>query len=312
MSDLFSNLRNGDKRSLSKAITLIESSKKEDQVKAEKLIEKILPLSGKSLRIGISGVPGVGKSTFIESFGQFLISQGKKIAVLAVDPSSPEKGGSIMGDKTRMEELSREENAFIRPTPSKGELGGVAKKTKETMLLCEASGFEIILVETVGVGQSEIEVANMVDCFLVLLLPNAGDELQGIKRGILELVDIIAINKADKDNIHPAGIAKSQYESALHLFSRKDGWLPPVVLCSALENSGILDVWEKIQLFVKSIDIKEKRQLQNKKWMKNILSSLIDQKIKNQSFVTEIENKVNTKSLSPFQAAKEIANRILK
>ena len=210
-------IRNGDRRTLSKAITLIESSLPEDQKAARKLLEAVLPHTGNAVRLGITGVPGVGKSTFIEAFGMYLIEQGLTLAVLAVDPSSSRTGGSIMADKTRMELLSSQPNAFIRPSPSGGTLGGVAGKTREAMLICEAAGYDVIIVETVGVGQSETTVASMVDFFLVLMLAGAGDELQGIKKGVLEIADAVVINKADKDNTKKAERARKEYENALHL-----------------------------------------------------------------------------------------------
>ena len=236
----------GDRRSLAKAITLVESTLSNDREKSQQLLERILPYSGNSMRIGITGIPGVGKSTFIETFGLFLLGLGKKVAVLAVDPSSPIAGGSILGDKTRMEYLSRESNAYIRPSPSGGALGGVAHKTRETMLLCEAAGYDVILVETVGVGQSEYEVAGMVDFFLVLMLPNAGDELQGIKKGILELADSIVINKADGVSLNMAQQTKRHYLNAFQLVQHGAFWQPKVVTCSALENENIADVWDML------------------------------------------------------------------
>ena len=233
----FKKFISGDRRSLAKAITLIESSRPEDNTQAQHFLEKILPHTGKSLRVGITGVPGVGKSTFIESFGLFLINKGFKVAVLAIDPSSPISGGSILGDKTRMEQLSQNENAFIRPSPSLGFLGGVAQKTRETILLCEAADFDYVLVETVGVGQSEYEVADMVDFFMVLMLPNAGDELQGIKKGILELADCVVINKADGDILPQAERTLAQYTSAMELMKHDPHWKAQVLKCSALEKT---------------------------------------------------------------------------
>jgi LAO/AO transport system kinase len=229
----------GDRRSLAKAITLIESSRPEDNKAAQTLLEKLLPHSGKSLRLGITGVPGVGKSTFIESFGLFLINKGHKVAVLAVDPSSPISGGSILGDKTRMEVLSQNENAFIRPSPSLGFLGGVAQKTRESILLCEAAGFDFVIVETVGVGQSEFDLADMVDFFLVLMLPNAGDELQGMKKGILELADAVIINKADGNFLPQANQTMAQYSSAMELMRHDPHWKTQVLQCSALEKKNL-------------------------------------------------------------------------
>jgi len=233
---------------LSKAITLVESSLPQHQKIAQEIIEHCLPYSGNSIRIGITGVPGVGKSTFIESLGKYLTNKNRKLAVLAIDPSSEKTKGSILGDKTRMEELSIDENAYIRPSPSAGSLGGVARKTKEIIVLCEAAGFDTIIVETVGVGQSETAVHSMVDFFLLLMLAGAGDELQGIKRGIMEMADAIVINKADGDNLQKAKMAKQEYANALHLFPPADsGWTPKVETCSARDKSGIKEVWKVIE-----------------------------------------------------------------
>ena len=247
VEEFLEGILSGNRMILSRAITLIESTNPEHFDKAQEIIEKALPYSGKSVRIGITGVPGVGKSTFIESLGKHITGQGKKLAVLAIDPSSERSKGSILGDKTRMEELSTDPNAFIRPSPSGLTLGGVARKTKETIVLCEAAGFDVILVETVGVGQSETVVKNMVDFFLLLMLSGAGDELQGIKRGIMEMADAIVINKADGDNIKKAELAKAQYQSALHLFPLPESkWEVSVKTCSALEKRAIDEVWNII------------------------------------------------------------------
>lgn len=232
---------------LSKAITLIESSLPAHQMMAQEIIEKCLPYAGKSFRLGITGVPGVGKSTFIEAFGMYLISKGKRIAVLAIDPSSQRTKGSILGDKTRMEDLANHKNAYIRPSSSTGSLGGVARKTKESIILCEAAGFDLIFVETVGVGQSETAVASMVDFFLLLMLAGAGDELQGIKRGIMEMADAILINKAEGDNLKKAQLARVQYANALHLFPPSaSGWIPKVETCSAIQKEGMEQTWQLI------------------------------------------------------------------
>jgi len=240
----------GDIPLLSKAVTLVESSKKEHQLLAQEIIKQCLPYSGKSIRVGITGVPGVGKSTFIEALGSYITSTGGKLAVLAIDPSSERSKGSILGDKTRMEELAGDKNAYIRPSPSAGSLGGVARKTRETIILCEAAGFDHIFIETVGVGQSETAVHSMTDFFLLLMLAGAGDELQGIKRGIMEMADMIAINKADGNNIEKAEMARVQYKNAIHLFPPKDsGWDPGVLTCSAYQKTGIKELWDQIEKF---------------------------------------------------------------
>jgi LAO/AO transport system kinase len=245
--DLITGIRSGNRRMLAKAITLVESALPEHQAKAQEILDAVLPLSGNAVRLGISGVPGVGKSTFIESLGMMLIAEGKRVAVLAVDPSSSRSGGSILADKTRMEKLSVEPNAFIRPSPSGGTLGGVARKTRETLLICEAAGFDVVIVETVGVGQSEVTVASMVDFFLVLMLAGAGDEIQGIKKGILEMADAIAINKADGDNLEKADLARKDYQNALNLLMPNSAvWTPPVLTCSAIEMRGIDTIWETV------------------------------------------------------------------
>lgn len=241
----------GDRVMLSRAITLIESSKAEHQEMAQKLIEKCLPMSGNSIRIGITGVPGAGKSTLIETFGNYLTDLGKKVAVLAIDPSSQISKGSILGDKTRMEKLSANPAAFIRPSPSEGTLGGVARKTRESMILCEAAGFDIIIIETVGVGQSETAARSMVDFFLLLQIAGAGDELQGIKRGIMEMADAIFVNKAEGDNLKLAKIAAMEIKNALHLMPKsQSGWTTEVGLCSAIEKTGISDIWKTVLDYV--------------------------------------------------------------
>ncbi len=272
ISHIAEGVRSGNIRSLAKAITLIESRNPDHSRAATTLLDELLPDSGKSIRIGISGVPGVGKSTLIEALGMMLIEQGQRIAILAVDPTSQLSGGSILGDKTRMELLSREKNAFIRPSPSGDTLGGVARKTRETMLLCEAAGYDVIIVETVGVGQSEITVASMVDFFLLLQLSNAGDELQGIKKGVMEIADAILINKAEGENRPSAELARQQYENALHLLKPKSkNWQVPALLCSALHNEGIREAWQTINEFTdrlkQSGEFDEKRRLQAHDWM---------------------------------------------
>jgi len=261
-----------NRRLVAKTITLVESSLVSHQEMAKAIIDALLPYAGQAVRIGITGVPGVGKSTYIESFGLQLVKQGHRVAVLAVDPSSSKSGGSIMGDKTRMEKLSLEQQAFIRPSPTGGTLGGVARRTRETIVVCEAAGFDVIIVETVGVGQSETTVASMVDFFLVLMLAGAGDELQGIKKGVLELADAIAINKADGNNIENAKKAKIEYEKALNLLTPSSKiWSPPVLTCSAVTMDGIENIWQTILDHKKKLEIsgelRTKRRRQALDWL---------------------------------------------
>lgn len=267
-----SGVLNRDRRILAKTITLIESTLPADQEVARQILDALLPRTGKTLRLGITGLPGAGKSTFIESFGMMLIGKGHSVAVLAVDPSSPKTGGSILADKTRMEKLAVSEMAFIRPSPSGKTLGGVARKTRETLLLCEAAGFDVVMVETVGVGQSEVSVASMVDFFLVLMIAGGGDELQGIKKGVLELADAIAVNKADGDNIERVGLARRQYEMAFHLLSpRYRNWTPPVVTCSAITMAGMENIHQIIldhrDKLTQSGELQLKRHEQDRDWL---------------------------------------------
>lgn len=309
---LFEELIIGNKSALSRAITLIESTHPASQEKAELLIEKCLPHANRSIRIGITGVPGVGKSTFIEAFGGFLADKGKKVAVLAVDPTSTVSRGSILGDKTRMETLVSHENAFIRPSPSGDSLGGVAKKTRETIILCEAAGYDSLLIETVGVGQSETTVHSMTDFFLLLKLAGAGDELQGIKRGIMEMADAIVINKADGENLKPAQKARAEFKRALHLYPAKDsGWQPEVLLCSALEKTGISEVWNLIseykKLMKKSGEFDSKRHQQNKFWMLQTIEEHLKSRFYNHPEIKKLLpaqlEALDKNETSPFQAA---------
>jgi len=311
-------LRQGNRRALAKAITLVESKLDTHRQQAQLLLEQVLPFSGNSIRIGITGIPGVGKSTFIETFGLYLIGLGKKVAVLAVDPSSPIAGGSILGDKTRMEELSRTQNAFIRPSPSEGTLGGVAQHTRETMLLCEAAGYDVILVETVGVGQSEYEVASMVDFFMVLMLPNAGDELQGIKRGIIELADALVINKADRESIGLAERTRSHYQSAMNLLRHTSFWTPRVMTCSAAEKKNIDTVWGMISDFEvdarKNGSLMNKRAKQAKEWMHKLIHEILLLRLRQNPEVRremlELEQKVISGQTTPYIAAKTLTDMV--
>ncbi len=284
----------GNRKILSKTITLIESARTDHQSLAKQIIDQLLPYTGNAFRLGITGVPGVGKSTFIETFGMYLIQKGHHLAVLAVDPSSQRSGGSIMADKTRMEKLSVEKNAFIRPSPSSGTLGGVARKTRETMWICEAAGFDVIVVETVGVGQSETTVASMVDFFLVLMLAGAGDQIQGIKKGVLEIADALAINKADEDNIQKAQQAKKEYESALSLLNPSSpSWTPPVLTCSAMEAVGIDDIWETVKdhriRLSASGELDSKRKHQALDWMWALVEEGLKERFNNNK---EIQNRL--------------------
>lgn len=305
----------GNRVMLSQAITLVESKLSDDNVLAEEVIKNIIPHSGNSLRIGITGVPGVGKSTFIEAFGQYVTGMGKKLAVLTVDPSSQRSKGSILGDKTRMESLSGDPNAYIRPTASGTTLGGIHSKTRETMLLCEAAGFDVIIIETVGVGQSETLVKGIVDFFLLLMLNNAGDELQGIKRGIMEMADAIAINKADGDNVQKSQITQREYQNALHMFPpNSNGWIPQVLTCSAIESRGMPEIWELISRFEAQTrengSFHKNRQRQNLNWMeetiKNHLESDFYSHPKVQSEIDEIKRQVVNEEIPAVTAAKKL------
>jgi LAO/AO transport system kinase len=316
VEEYFQGIRTGNRTLLARGITLVESSLPRHQEIAQELIHRCLPFSGTSVRVGITGVPGAGKSTFIESFGTRLHDHfGRKIAVLAIDPSSQVTGGSILGDKTRMTELSNREGVFIRPSPSSGSLGGVTQKTRETVLICEAAGFDTVFIETVGVGQSETAVHGMVDFFLLLMLAGAGDELQGIKRGIMEMADGIAITKADGSNLQKAKMARAEYANALHLFPPNPWhWTPQVVTTSALERQGIDEVWEMILAFEKKLkagefwDARRKEQLRN--WMtESIHQGLLQDFHASEAIQKEypdLETEVMEGRLSPFQAAKRL------
>jgi len=309
-------IRGGDRTVLSRAITLIESKRADHRHTAAALTQALLPQTGKAVRVGITGAPGVGKSTLIDALGSMLTGQGRKVAVLAVDPSSRRTGGSILADKTRMARLANDAHAFIRPSPSSGTLGGVAAKTRETMLLCEAAGYDVVLVETVGVGQSEIAVADMTDFFLVLALPGAGDELQALKKGVVELADMIAVNKADGDNLARAKLAASQYSAALHILSpRSPNWSPPVVTCSAQTGDGIEALWEHIldhrQRLTASGELAARRGEQQVKWMWTMLEERLFAPLRSDRAVKaalpRIEADVATGRMAPGTAVEQIA-----
>jgi len=311
---LFSPLLAGDRRALAQAITVVESTRSDHRARADALLGALLPYTGRSVRLGITGVPGVGKSTFIERFGLSLLERGRSLAVLAIDPSSKRAGGSILGDKTRMEELSRRTSAFIRPSPAGSTLGGVARRTREAMLLVEAAGFDTVLVETVGVGQSETAVADMVDMFIVLLLPGGGDDLQGIKRGVIELADLIVVNKADGDMLATAKRSAADYQHALRLLrSPTAGWTPEVATCSAIAGNGVAEVWDIVDRFRQAVGekgIARRRAEQARAWMWNevgetLLSELRRHpEIKRQMGV--LEREVETGHITPAAAARRM------
>jgi LAO/AO transport system kinase len=313
------DLRAGSHAALARAITLIESRRGDHQAAARDLVQALLPEAGKAVRVGITGSPGVGKSTTIDALGMFLIERGHRIAVLAVDPSSARTGGSILGDKTRMAQLGASERAFIRPSPASGTLGGVAAKTREAMLLCEAAGFDVVLVETVGIGQSETAVCDMTDFFLALMLPGAGDELQGIKKGLVELADMIAINKADGDNIRRANLAAAEYRGALHILTpRSEHWHPPVVTYSAMTATGIDLLWQKISdhraAMNASGEFAARRRQQQIKWMWSMLEQRMMARLRADAAVRtkvkKIEAEVADGRIAPALAADEIAEML--
>ncbi len=305
----------GDRVILSRAITVVESNLESDKVLAKTIIQEILPHSGNSIRIGITGVPGVGKSTFIEAFGKYLIKLGHKVAILSIDPSSQRSKGSILGDKTRMEQLSGMEEAYIRPSASGETLGGVANKTGESMLLCEAAGYDVILIETVGVGQSETAVHGMTDFFLLLMLAGAGDELQGIKKGIMEMADMVVINKADADNVQKSERARVQYQNALHLFPlAESGWSPVVTKASSVENTGIERVWEEIMKYKELVTtngyFENNRNHQKIKWLYNNINDELKRLFYNskdvESKLSLLKEDIISSKVSPVEAAQQV------
>jgi LAO/AO transport system kinase len=318
-SDLAKGIRAGDRATLARAITLIESKRTDHRQTAHHLVQELLPLTGNAVRLGITGAPGAGKSTTIDALGTYLTGQGHKVAVLAVDPSSSRHGGSILGDKTRMARLAIDPNAFIRPSPSSGTLGGVAAKTRETMLLCEAAGYDVLIIETVGVGQSETTVADMTDFFLVLMVAGAGDELQGIKKGIVELADMIAVNKADGDNISRANVAAADYRGALHILApRSPTWSPPVATYSALTEKGIAELWAQVLDHKKKMngsgELAERRREQQVKWMWTMLEERLTARLRSdpavRAKVKQAETAVAAGTLAPTLAVEEIAQRL--
>lgn len=320
IKQLIQELVSGDRRALARAITLIESTRADHIEQSHQLLKILMPYAGESIRIGISGVPGVGKSTFIEAFGNHLLEQGKQVAVLAVDPSSSISGGSILGDKTRMETLSTNPRAFIRPSPAGGTLGGVARRTRESILLCEAAGFDVVIVETVGVGQSETMVAGMTDVFLLLLLPAGGDDLQGIKRGILELADIVVINKADGELLNTATRSAADYQNALqYVPSRFTEWSVPIKTCSALEQQGIEEVWQSVQEYVELLkskgELKARRVEQTQQWMwqetKESLLDALKQNPRVKELLTEVESQIAQQNISASLASQKIIDAFL-
>lgn len=317
LEDYVKGIFDGNRTVLSQSITLIESTLPEHQELAQEIIERCLPKTGDSIRIGITGVPGVGKSTFIESLGNMITAKGNKLAVLAIDPSSTRSHGSILGDKTRMETLANNPDAFIRPSPTAGSLGGVARKTRETIYLCEAAGYDTIFIETVGVGQSETAVHSMVDFFLLLMLAEAGDELQGIKRGIMEMADAIAINKVDKSSPERVQQAVREYKNALHLYPpTESGWEPKVTTCSALESEGLAEIWQMIRNYIaqtrKSGYFEENRNRQSKHWMYEAINNRLkdafysDPDVK--ARLDKIEQQVLNGKMSSFKAAQKLFN----
>ena len=313
---LAAGIRAGERAMLARAITLIESKRADHRARAHQLVQELLPLTGKAVRLGITGAPGAGKSTTIDALGSWLTAQGHKVAVLAVDPSSSRTGGSILGDKTRMAKLAVDANAYIRPSPASGTLGGVAAKTRETMLVCEAAGYDVVIVETVGVGQSETAVADMTDFFLLLMVAGAGDELQGLKKGIVELADMIAVNKADGDNIERARAAAAEYRGALNILTPHSAtWSPPVVTYSALTGNGIADLWTQVMAhkdkMAASGELEQRRRDQQVKWMWTLLEERLTARLRGDPAVRgklkQAEAAVAAGKLAPTLAVEEIA-----
>ena len=313
---LASAIRAGDRASLARAITLIESKRADHRADAHGLVQELLPASGKAVRLGITGAPGAGKSTTIDALGTYLTGQGHRVAVLAVDPSSSRTGGSILGDKTRMARLAVDPNAFIRPSPASGTLGGVAAKTRETMLLCEAAGYDVVIVETVGVGQSETAVSDMTDFFLLLMVAGTGDELQGLKKGVVELADMIAVNKADGDNIERARVAAADFRGALNILTPASAtWAPPVITYSALTGTGIPELWTKVVEHKDKLgdtgELAERRRAQQVKWMWTMLEERLTQRLRSDPAVRaklkSAESAVAAGTLAPTLAVEEIA-----
>jgi LAO/AO transport system kinase len=315
-TDLAHGIRAGDRAILARAITLIESKRADHRMAAHRLVQELLPFTGQAVRLGITGAPGAGKSTTIDALGTYLTGLGHKVAVLAVDPSSTRTGGSILGDKTRMARLATDANAFIRPSPASGTLGGVAAKTRETMLVCEAAGYDVVMVETVGIGQSETAVADMTDFFLVMMLPGAGDELQGLKKGIVELADMIAVNKADGDNIQRANLAAADYRAALNILTPHTAtWSPPVLTYSALTGKGIPQLWSQVmahkEKMAASGELAARRREQQVKWMWTMLEERLTARLRSDPAVRtrlrQAETAVAAGKMTPTLAVEEIA-----
>jgi LAO/AO transport system kinase len=321
VSELAQQVVEGDRRALARAITIVESTRPDHREEAAALLTEVLPHTGGAIRIGISGAPGSGKSTFIEAFGLHLVEHGHRVAVLAVDPSSTRTGGSILGDKTRMGELTRSDSAFVRPSPTAGTLGGVARRTREAMLLCEAAGFDVVMVETVGVGQSEVAVAGMVDLFAVVVAPGGGDELQGIKRGIIELADVVVVNKNDGELAAAAKTTATDYSSALRLVrSKTQAWTPRVVLVSALEGAGIDDLWSTVEEFRSTLDstgeLDRRRAEQAREWMWSEVSESLMDALRSDERVADLADRleaaVTAGDLPPAAAARQILDAFLR